>query len=66
MTFLDVELNVKLGVTTIKSIDSDSIPTEVCQISIACESKINAVDLSYLRNEKIKEKLQVLVNDYKS
>lgn len=65
--FLDtVELNVKLGNTTIKPIDVDgNIPAEICQISIDYETEINSVDLSHLQDEKIKERLQILVDNYK-
>lgn len=66
--FLDtVELNVKLGVTTIKPIKADDdVSAEICQISVDYESEINSVDLSHLQDEKIEKKLQMLIDNYRA
>jgi len=56
--FLDiVELNVKLGVTTISSVSKENVPIETYQISIDSESDISSVDLSHIQNDKHVQKL---------
>jgi len=66
--FLDtVELNVKLGAITISPVSKDeNVSVETYQISIDNESDISSVDLSYIQNDKHVQKLQTLIDNYKS
>jgi hypothetical protein len=63
--FLDtIELNMKCGEAVIKPLINENAFSEICQISVNSDYKID-VDLSHIQDNAHKQAIQRFVNKYK-